>query len=181
MDILDDRTAPRSSNSSKASKTALIWKKVLNGGSRKGAIMNIILSIHPKWVKLIYEGKKTLEWRKNTPNADFIDKVFLYETAPVRKVTGFFMYDHYFSLVLTGEDKPRDGADVLLARGCVPLDDLKKYAGRKKEIFGWKICKVCKFDSPKSLEDFGLERPPQSWCYTEMDKNAARSSLNRTP
>lgn len=143
--------------------------------------MNIILSIHPKWVKLIYEGKKTLEWRKNTPNADFIDKVFLYETAPVRKVTGFFMYDHYFSLVLTGEDKPRDGADALLARGCVPLDDLKKYADRKKEIFGWKICKVCKFDSPKSLEDFGLERPPQSWCYTEMDKNAARSSLNRTP
>lgn len=40
--------------------------------------MNIIMSIHPKWAKLIYEGKKTLEWRKNTPNADFIDKVFLY-------------------------------------------------------------------------------------------------------
>lgn len=33
--------------------------------------MNIVLSIHPKWAKLIYEGKKTLEWRKNTPNADF--------------------------------------------------------------------------------------------------------------
>ena len=89
--------------------------------------MNVILSIHPKWAKLIYEGKKTLEWRKNTPNADFIDKVFLYETAPVRKVTGFFMYDHYYSMVfsVTKDGKPRDGADVLLDRGCVPLDELK--------------------------------------------------------
>ena len=24
----------------------------------------ILLSIHPKWAKLIYEGKKTIEWRK---------------------------------------------------------------------------------------------------------------------
>lgn len=29
--------------------------------------MNIILSIHPKWAKLIYEGKKTIEWRKTLP------------------------------------------------------------------------------------------------------------------
>jgi predicted transcriptional regulator len=133
--------------------------------------MNVILSIHPKWAKLIYEGKKTLEWRKNTPNADFIDKVFLYETAPVKKITGCFMYDHYYSLVfgVTKDGKPADGAEVLIDRGCVPLDELKKYAGRKKEIFGWKFYKVRKFDSPKSLEDFGLTRPPQSWCYTEVN------------
>ena len=32
--------------------------------------MNIILSIKPKWAKLIYEGKKTIEWRKNIPKID---------------------------------------------------------------------------------------------------------------
>ena len=101
--------------------------------------MNILLSIKPKWARLIYEGKKTIEWRKNIPNADFIDKVFLYETAPVRKVTGFFMYDHYFSLVLTGEDKPRDGADVLLDRGCVPLDELKKIRRPQERDFWLEI------------------------------------------
>ena len=26
--------------------------------------MNIILSIHPKWANLIYDGKKTIEWKK---------------------------------------------------------------------------------------------------------------------
>lgn len=79
------------------------------------------------------------------------------------------MYDHYYSMVFTGEDKPRDGADVLLDRGCVPLYELKKYAGCKKEIFGWKFYKVRKFDTPKSLEEFGLKRPPQSWQYLKEE------------
>ena len=30
--------------------------------------MNVILSIHPKWARLIYEGKKTIEWRKIVPS-----------------------------------------------------------------------------------------------------------------
>lgn len=84
--------------------------------------MNIILSIHPKWAKLIYEGKKTIEWRK------------------------------------------------VINEGCVPLDDLKKYAGKKAVVYGLKVMYCSKFfNGPKSLEDFGLKRPPQSWCYTEVD------------
>lgn len=133
--------------------------------------MNIILSIHPKWAKLIYEGKKTIEWRKNTPSEDFIDKVFLYETAPVKKITGCFIYDHYYSLVfgVTKDGKPADGAEVLVERGCVPIEELKKYAGNNKEIFAWKFYKVRKFDMPKTLEEFNIKRPPQSWCYTEVE------------
>ena len=56
--------------------------------------MNIILSIHPKWAKLIYEGKKTLELRKNIP-MNTVNIVYLYETAPICKVTGFFKYFAY--------------------------------------------------------------------------------------
>ena len=47
--------------------------------------------------------------------------------------------------------------------------ELKKYAGCKKEIFGWKFYKVRKFDTPKSLEEFGLKRPPQSWQYLKEE------------
>lgn len=58
--------------------------------------MNIILSIHPKWAKLIYEGKKTIEWRKVIPSSlhpiylmhDAI-RVYLYETAPVKKAMDY--------------------------------------------------------------------------------------------
>ena len=98
----------------------------------------ILLSIHPKWAQKIYSGEKKVEWRKNIPNADYIDKVFLYETAPVCRVTGYFEYDHYYSLVFkTGVPDPT--AKVLIERSCVPLEELKKYAGQKDELLGWNV------------------------------------------
>ena len=128
--------------------------------------MDILLSIHPKWAKKIYNYEKTLEWRKNVPSDDFIDKIFLYETAPVKKITGYFVYDHYYSLVFkTGVPDPT--AKVLIERGCVPLEELKKYAGQKDELFGWKVKNPQEFDTPRTLEDFDLKRPPQSWRYID--------------
>lgn len=135
--------------------------------------MNIILSIKPKWAELIYSGKKTIEWRKSYPTRDNIELVYLYETAPVKKVTGFFKYNYYYSLVfgVTKDGKPADGAQVLIDRGCVSLDDLKKYAGNTKELFGWKIKNPQKYKEPLDLSFFNFERerPPQSWCYDLSD------------
>ena len=90
--------------------------------------MNIVLAIKPKWAKLIYEGKKTIEWRKTLPRKMDLKllrdgnpnvKVYLYETAPgspdyrtyrkpVRKnrlfccIFGNFIYFHLlsFSIIL---------------------------------------------------------------------------------
>lgn len=128
--------------------------------------MNVILSIHPKWANLIYEGKKTIEWRKSFPK-EFKDgdKVFLYETAPVCKVTGVFTLDY----VIFAESAFKDILKSHIERGCVDIDALRKYQGKSPYLHGWAVYKPSKFDSPKSLADFGLERPPQSWCYTEVD------------
>lgn len=130
--------------------------------------MNVILSIHPKWAKLIYEGKKTVEWRKSYPK-EFTNetKVVLYETAPVCKVTGFFTLDCV--LFKVSAFKEGDILESKIERGCVDIDALKKYQGKSPYLHGWAVYKPSKFDFPKSLEDFGLERPPQSWCYTEVD------------
>ena len=143
--------------------------------------MNIILSIHPKWAKLIYECKKTIEWRKVIPSCllpiyskhDAI-RVYLYETAPVKKVTGYFVCMDVARLTMS--EPPWDNAEInpaaekVINEGCVPLDDLKMYAGKKAVVYGLKVMYCSKFfKGPKSLEQFGLKRPPQSWCYTEVD------------
>lgn len=143
--------------------------------------MNIILSIHPKWAKLIYEGQKTVEWRKVIPSCllpiysmhDAI-RVYLYETAPVKKVTGYFVCRDVARLTMS--EPPWENAEIhpaaekVINKGCVPLDDLKKYAGKKAVVYGLKVMYCSKFfNGPKTLEDFGLERPPQSWCYTEVE------------
>lgn len=144
--------------------------------------MNIILSIHPKWAKLIYDGKKTVEWRKVIPNCllpvysthhDAI-RVYMYETAPVKKVTGYFVCKDVARLTMS--EPPFEGAKIcpeaekVINAGCVPLEDLKKYAGKKAVVYGLKVLYCSKFfKGPKPLEEFGLNRPPQSWCYTEVD------------
>ncbi len=132
---------------------------------------SILLSIHPKWAEKIYSGEKTIEWRKNIPTADFIDKVFLYETAPVCRVTGCFDYNFFYSLAFKNLGLSLcPTANVFIAAGCVPIEELAKYRGDKRELFGWKVKNPKKFDKPKTLADFGLKRPPQSWQYVEVNK-----------
>lgn len=132
--------------------------------------MNIILSIKPKWAELIYSGKKTIEWRKSFPTRENIECVYLYETAPVKKVTGFFLWDGFetlnFSIV---SDLLIDPPEKIIDAGCVPLEDLKKYKGDRFNLFGWKIEKPQKYKEPLPLSMFNFERPPQSWCYDWSD------------
>lgn len=144
--------------------------------------MNIILSIHPNWAELIYEGKKTIEWRKVAPNRllpMWLEhkplKVYLYETAPVKKVTGYFVCDRVVRLNLSWPP-PFDGAKIhpvaenVINEGCVPLDELRKYAGKKTVVNGLKVLNCTRFfKGSKTLEDFGLKRAPQSWQYTEVE------------
>ena len=101
---------------------------------------DIIMSIHPKWAKKIYSGEKTIEWRKTcpkyTPNPCPIPiKVFLYETSPVCKVTGFFYWSGTKNLIIREPDYEGqeicDAAKEVIKMGCVPLEDLKKISRHK--------------------------------------------------
>ena len=136
--------------------------------------MNIILSIHPKWAKLIYEGLKTIEWRNTIPhrmdsvklrdgNPDV--KVYLYETSPVRLVTGYF----YWGGVTISDARGMKVDNPRLLAGIVGLEELQKYQGENCNICAWHVKAPCKLGSPLSIGQFGLKRPPQSWCYTEVD------------
>jgi len=49
---------------------------------------SIILSIHPQWAQEIYAGNKTFEFRRVF--SAHVKRVFLYETAPIQKITGVF-------------------------------------------------------------------------------------------
>ncbi len=141
--------------------------------------MNIILSIHPKWAKLIYEGKKTIEWRKSFPKKfKYGDKVFLYETAPVCKVTGFVECSGFDAVIpkinridlgrLISDKENEDAFDFIVNVGCVCKEDLKKYQGKADYIYAWYIHSQQKFLTPKTLADFSIKRAPQSWQYVEV-------------
>lgn len=130
--------------------------------------MNIILSIHPKWAEKIYSGENSIEWRKSEPKKAVKNAViFLYETAPVRKVTGCVKFNGAIARDFIGW--PENLREWLVRAGQVNKADILKYQGKSKYVYSWHVYGPRKFDTPKSLEEFGLKRPPQSWCYTEVD------------
>lgn len=125
---------------------------------------SILLSIHPKWAEKIYSEKKRVEWRKSYPRVEGKVRVYMYETAPIKRVTGFFTL-----LRVEGVDVNKSITSSY-EKGQVPVEDLKKYQGDSMCIFAWEIknWSVVKFYQPKTLSDFGLKRAPQSWQYVEV-------------
>ena len=122
-----------------------------------------LMSIKPKWAKQLYSGKKTIEFRKSSPPLGSI--VFLYESAPVRAVTGVF----FVSAVLTSDATQvwyaTRALNIAWKSGTVERDALFEYAGGA----GGKCCAILMahglhFTESKWVkpEKFAV-RPPQSW------------------
>ena len=53
-----------------------------------------------------------------------------------------------------------------LAQMCLKKKEIDNY-GKGKMLYGWHISDLKIYDKPKELSEFGLTRPPQSWCYIE--------------
>lgn len=53
-----------------------------------------------------------------------------------------------------------------LDAGCVDLPFLRQYAG-KKPLYAHVITSVIRYDKPIELSRFGLQKPPQSWCWVK--------------
>lgn len=132
---------------------------------------DIIMSIHPKWADKIYSGEKKIEWRKTKPRQyDSKMKVYLYETAPVKKVTGYFMVERFGWANKNDQDFKFLIREKVERLGCVSIEDLKRYQGNSPELFAWYIGKVVKFRKPKALESLGVKKPPQSWQHLKEGK-----------
>lgn len=127
---------------------------------------DIVMSIHPEWAGKIYSGEKKIEWRKTKPRQyDSKMKVYLYETAPVKKVTGYFMVERFgWASVHDPDFKFLIGKDIEKL-GCMSISGLKKYQDSSPELIAWYIGKVVKFKKPRALESLGVKKAPQSWQH----------------
>lgn len=136
--------------------------------------MDIILSIKPEWAAKIYSGEKIVEWRKTKPKKlrDY-DYVFLYETAPVKKITGFLeLYGIAKKVKINNLSKRHP----LITYGCLDKEELNRYAGGKT-VYAWLIKKTVRFRSEDlkkigfGLEEFGVKKAPQSWVYCKKRRS----------
>ena len=149
---------------------------------------SVMLSIKPYWLFLIIaktmgwktDKQKTIEVRKSCPKDKNWNKtVILYCTKDkvslnlipkeyrplmerfLEKFIGEFVCDEIYNfkiehLGLFSFDKD----------SCLPYDEMNNYVGDKTG-YGWHISDLKIYSELKEISEFGLKRPPQSWCYVE--------------
>lgn len=132
-----------------------------------------ILSIRPKWVQMIFSGKKTAEIRKSAPRALVSTKaplrVWVYETKSEGgrgKLVGTFICRRIEWLNAV-DFSTRSKLLVEIAHAsCLTEEQLKAYKGAAGRIFAWKIEDVRRLREPMELNDVfpGRYLPPQSWA-----------------
>lgn len=117
----------------------------------------IMISIQPKWVEKILNLEKKAEIRKTVPKAPFPLHCFIYETGGVGVVAEFICDG------ITQAKGPYIDKEFLTDT-CLTVEEAREYAG-DDQLFKWRIRSLISYGQPKKLRDFGLEQPPQSWCY----------------
>jgi len=125
---------------------------------------SILLSMHSKHANNIYDLTKEYELRTQCLPVRYDEKpvrVFMYETSPVRRITGEF---YCSSVIPVSRDDPEYW---MVAAMCITLDEYRSYLAHKETGIGYAhpIRAPKKFDRPYTLPEFGLERAPQSWRY----------------
>ena len=122
----------------------------------------VLLSVKPRFAEAILSGKKTFEFRRALFRREDISTVVLYASSPTRKVVGEFTIDEVLSLAL----------DALWgatrAGGALDRDYFDQYFQGRTTGHALKVKRVRRYRSPLCLRaDFGIDRPPQSFCYLD--------------
>lgn len=122
---------------------------------------DLLLSIQPHWAKMIYERKKQFEYRRVAP-VHPIQRVYIYETESVKKITGSFLCLKILS-----------GSPQWLWQEVQWANDIKEstffdYFDGCKTAHAIRILSPFAFSDPLTLRDLHLKHPPQNFFYLDQ-------------
>lgn len=144
----------------------------------------VMLSIRPEWCARIAFNEQTVEVRKTRPKIEPPFKCYIYETKSESEipwvdedghfiykgrgaVIGEFVCDTIFNLSVRYSDPTSEIAIQGFPYTGMTDREIMGYLGNGKPGYGWHISNLVIYDTPRPLSDFGLKRPPQSWCYVQ--------------
>ena len=116
-----------------------------------------VMALKPKYAKMIYEGRKNWEFRKTPP--PLFKAIYIYESAPVSKVTGILYFTESFTAVPeTVFDFVKRNKIYVENKPGISYDELLDYAGEDL-VTALRVCNPERLEHP--IEFFG--KPPQNW------------------
>ncbi|MGD0638677.1 MAG: hypothetical protein ABSA72_11635 [Nitrososphaerales archaeon] len=124
--------------------------------------MSVLLSVRPRYAEAILAGQKKYEFRKAWPRQKSGQKVFIYTTAPVRKIVGSFVAGNVI------EDHPASLWKRYRSKGGIEEQAFFDYFGSRSIGYAIEISELEVFDVPLEPEDRipGFVAP-QSYMYIE--------------
>lgn len=122
-------------------------------------VTEVLISIQPQWVDKILKLQKRWEMRKTRPKRTGPYRVFIYQTEG-GGVVGEFVCDAF------QEIGPGDITKEVLLDTMLTAKEAIAYAGGMT-VYLWRIRSLVDYPEPKPLAAYGLDRPPQSWCYVK--------------
>lgn len=118
----------------------------------------VLFSIRPEYAEKIFEGTKVYEYRKAEPKRNFSTMV-IYETSPVMKVVG----EAEIEFIRVGN--PEIIWNITKAGSGIDKEFYDSYFSGKEIAIAFRLCNVRRYDTPRSLQDYGISKAPQSYCY----------------
>lgn len=117
------------------------------------------MSIKPKYAAQIYDGTKLYEIRKRVPlRLSFGDTIFFYESG-TGVITGKAIVDNIIS------GTPDFLYSKFQNKLGIGYDAYQKYVGDAEIVYYIQLVNATRFSTPLTLQDLGLQRAPQSFCY----------------
>lgn len=118
----------------------------------------ILLSINPIYVTKIFNGSKRYEYRRTLPKKP-VDRILIYETSPIKKIVGEVEVLSILSLSLS------DLWEQTKGHSGISKDFFDQYFQGRDRGYAYELGKVTIYIHPKSLSDFHIQYPSQSFLY----------------
>ena len=122
----------------------------------------ILISIKPQYAAAIYAGTKTYELRKCQPHVEVRTPMLIYETSPVKRITGVAWY----SGIVVGNPW-RIWYKLCYSLG-IEYKPFMDYYKTDRYAYAWQLRQAKRLDSPLQISDLNLSRPPQSYQFIEL-------------
>lgn len=121
----------------------------------------LLLSINPEHVDNILNETKRFEFRRIRCQRP-VDLLIIYCTAPVKMIVG------QARIVRIIENSPEEvWNETKDAAGISKCFFDKYYDGRDKAV-AYELGDITRYEVPRTLSDFGLHCPPQSFSYVDV-------------
>lgn len=118
----------------------------------------IILPIKPEYMKKIFTGEKTYEYRTQVPKED-IKRIIFYVTAPIKKIVGEAKVIDILKL------PPNELWQVSQNKSGITKTFFDTYFNGRKFAYAYKLGKVKVYNALLNLKELGIKNPPQSFLY----------------